>query len=106
MLSEAARGQSPAVRAETFVVLRIADAISTVHKRQVAHFVKVAGTIFIFQVCRIQSEERIMCPEEWPGFTTLIAQMKFDAFYFMGIDDGTVLCPTVMIDSGRHSVRR
>ena len=46
-----------------------------------------------------------MCPEEGTSFTTLIAQMKFDIFYFMGFDDGAVLCPSLMIDGGRNAVR-
>ena len=41
-------GQSPTVRAETFVVLRISDAISTVHEGQITHFIEIAGAVFIF----------------------------------------------------------
>ena len=37
-----------------------------------------------------------MCPKEGTGFTTLIAQVKFDIFYLVGIDNGAFLCPTFM----------
>ena len=46
-----------------------------------------------------------MCPKEGTGFTTLIAQVKFDIFYLVGIDNGAFLCPTFMIDSCGNAVR-
>ena len=46
-----------------------------------------------------------MCPKEGTGFTTLIAQVKFDIFYLVGIDNGAFFCPTFMIDSCGNAVR-
>ena len=43
-----AGSHSPTVRTETFVVLRISDAISTVHESQITHFIEIAGAVFIF----------------------------------------------------------
>ena len=47
-----------------------------------------------------------MCPEERSGFRALISQMQLDAFHLMGLYDGSVLCPSFVIDGGRHAVGR
>ena len=87
-------------------MFRVADAVSTVDQCQVAHLVEVAGAVFIFQSHRIKSEERVLSPEKRSGFGALIAEVQLDSFHFMRRNDGSVLCPTVMIDSRRYSVCR
>ncbi len=47
-----------------------------------------------------------MCPEKGTGFAPLVTQVKFDIFYFMGIDNSTLLCPTIVIDLGGNTVCR
>jgi hypothetical protein len=47
-----------------------------------------------------------VCPEKGTGFAPLVTQVKFDIFYFMGIDNSTLLCPTIVIDLGGNTVCR
>ena len=97
--------QSPAVCSEPFVMFGVADAISPVNQCQIAHFVEITGTILIFQSYGIESQKRVLSPKERSGFRSLIAEMQFDSFYLMRRNDGAVLCPSVMINGGRYSMR-
>ena len=97
-------GQSPAVRTKSFVVLWIADAVSAVDKRKVTHFIEITWAVLVFQSYGIKPQEGVLRPEERSGFGSLIAQMKVDTLYFVRRYNGSVLCPSFVIYSGRNTV--
>ena len=101
-----AGGQSPTIRSETFVMFRVADAVSTVHQCQVAHFVEVTGAVFIFLVPPDQVRGKSIEPRKAVRLRCLIAEVQLDSFHFMRGDDGSVLRPAIVIDGCRYSVGR
>ena len=101
-----AGGQSPAVRSEAFVMFGVTDAVGAVHKREVTHFAEVIGAILVFQPVGVESQERVLRPEQRTGFRALIPQMQFDSLYLMRADDGAVLRPAFVVYGGGHAMRR
>ena len=93
-----AGGQSPAVLAVTFVLFGILHAVAVVGEGMVAHHVLVVG-IAVAQVARVQTDVRVLCPEQ--GTAQFLGSVVFQ-FQRQAVGgrvglDAAAACPAVVV---------
>ena len=93
-----AGGQSPAVLAVTFVLFGILHAVAVVGEGMVAHHVPVVG-IAVAQVARVQTDVRVLCPEQ--GTAQFLGSVVFQ-FQRQAVGgrvglDAAAACPAVVV---------